>query len=43
MTDGRSARYTDWSTGYDPAAWLDRTIMATRSEVFALHGLDPMP
>lgn len=43
MTDGRSARYSDWSTGYDPAAWLDRTIMATRTEIFPLHGLDPMP
>jgi acetoin utilization protein AcuC len=43
MTDGRSARYTDWSTGYDPAAWLDRAIMATRSEIFPLHGMDPMP
>jgi acetoin utilization protein AcuC len=43
MTDGRSARYTDWTSGYDPAAWLDRAIMATRTEVFPLHGLDPMP
>ena len=43
MTDGRSARYTDWSSGYDPAAWLDRAIMATRTEIFPLHGLDPMP
>jgi len=43
MTDGRSARWTDWSQGYDPGAWLDRAIMATRSEVFPLHGLDPQP
>jgi hypothetical protein len=36
-------RYTDWSSGYDPAAWLDRAIMATRTAIFPLHGLDPMP
>jgi acetoin utilization protein AcuC len=43
MTDGRSARYADWTAGYDPAAWLDRAIMASRTAVFPLHGLDPMP
>ncbi|CAN5173140.1 acetoin utilization protein AcuC [soil metagenome] len=43
MTDGRSARWTDWSQGYDPGGWLDRAIMATRAEVFPLHGLDPQP
>ena len=29
------------SAGYDPDAWLDRAINATRTEVFPLHGLDP--
>jgi acetoin utilization protein AcuC len=43
MTDGRSARYADWSAGYDPGAWLDRAILATRTAVFPMHGLDPMP
>ncbi|MDQ3628658.1 MAG: acetoin utilization protein AcuC [Actinomycetota bacterium] len=43
MTDGRGARWTDWSQGYDPDGWLDRAVMATRSEVFPLHGLDPQP
>ena len=35
--------YRDWSGGYDPETWLDRAIMATRTEVFPLHGLDPYP
>ncbi|HXH79674.1 acetoin utilization protein AcuC [Nocardioides sp.] len=41
LTDGRTPAYRDWSGGYDPATWLDREIMATRTEVFPLHGLDP--
>jgi acetoin utilization protein AcuC len=40
MTDGRSPTYLDWSLGYDPAAWLDRAVNATRQAVFPLHGLD---
>jgi len=43
MTDGRSADYRDWHEGYDPGTWLDREINATRSAVFPLHGLDPLP
>ncbi|MGH3423512.1 MAG: acetoin utilization protein AcuC [Nocardioidaceae bacterium] len=43
MTDGRSTAYRDWSEGYDPASWLDRSILAARKESFPLHGLDPMP
>lgn len=43
MTDGRSVAYRDWTTGYDPASWLDRSILAARKEIFPLHGLDPMP
>lgn len=43
LTDGRSATYRDWSEGYDPDTWLDRAIHATRTEVFPLHGLDPLP
>ncbi len=43
MTDGRTPAYRDWSQGYDPETWLDRAIHATRSEVFPLHGLDPLP
>jgi acetoin utilization protein AcuC len=43
MTDGRSPVYRDWRQGYDPNTWLDRAINATRSAVFPVHGLDPMP
>jgi len=41
MTDGRDASYTDWSTGYNPDTWLDRSIKATRDNSFPLLGLDP--
>ncbi|UYM06950.1 acetoin utilization protein AcuC [Solicola gregarius] len=43
MTDAQSISYRDWTDGYDPATWLDRSIMATRKESFPLLGLDPMP
>jgi acetoin utilization protein AcuC len=43
MTDGRTPAYRDWSTGYDPAVWLDRAIASTREAVFPLHGLDHLP
>ena len=43
LTDGRSPAYRDWSGGYDPETWLDRAIMATRTEVFPLHGSTRCP
>jgi acetoin utilization protein AcuC len=43
MTDGRDPAYRDWADGYDPASWLDRSILATREEIFPRHGLDPLP
>ncbi|GAB2871758.1 acetoin utilization protein AcuC [Myroides odoratimimus subsp. xuanwuensis] len=43
MTDGRTPAYRSWVDGYDPETWLDRAIHATRTQVFPLHGLDPMP
>ncbi len=43
MTDGRIPDYRAWSEGYDPDTWLDREINATRTAVFPLHGLDPLP
>ncbi|WP_232679647.1 acetoin utilization protein AcuC [Nocardioides sp. R-C-SC26] len=43
MTDGRTPSYRPWEEGYDPAAWVDRVVHATRMEVFPYHGLDPMP
>ncbi len=41
MTDGRTPAWRDWSEGYDPDAFLDRSIQATRTEVFPWHGLVP--
>ncbi len=41
MTDGASADYRTWTTGYDPADALDRAVLATRKALFPLHGLDP--
>jgi acetoin utilization protein AcuC len=43
MTDGRTPAHRDWVDGYDPEAWLDRAVNATRTEVFPYHGLDPLP
>ncbi|MET0931949.1 MAG: acetoin utilization protein AcuC [Aeromicrobium sp.] len=43
MTDGRAVGYRPWEHGYDPASWLDRSIMATRAAAFPLNGLDPQP
>ena len=40
MTDGRSVAYRDWDLGYDPDSWLDRSVQATRAEVFPLLGID---
>ena len=41
MTDGSAAAFTPFESGYDPADAIDRTIMATRSAVFPVHGLFP--
>ena len=41
MTDGGLAQYRPWEEGYDPDAWLDRAVHATRTAVFPLHGMDP--
>ena len=43
MTDGGTPEHRDWASGYDPAAWLDRAVNATRQAVFPYHGLDPHP
>jgi acetoin utilization protein AcuC len=43
MTDGAEASFSPFSSGYDPAAAVDRAIMATRNAVFPLHGLLPSP
>jgi acetoin utilization protein AcuC len=39
MTDGAQPRWRDWSEGYDPAAAVDRAILATQKAVFPSHGL----
>ncbi|MEP6815614.1 MAG: acetoin utilization protein AcuC [Marmoricola sp.] len=43
MSDGRTPDFRDWSEGFNPDTWLDRSIQATRKAVFPLNGLDPMP
>ena len=40
LTDGRLPLYDDWSGGYNPDSWLDRSIAETRREVFPWHGID---
>jgi len=41
MTDGGDGEWQSWATGYDPAAPVDRAVLATRRAVFPHHGLDP--
>ncbi|WP_196804562.1 acetoin utilization protein AcuC [Cellulomonas sp. URHD0024] len=41
MTDGRDARFSPWTSGYDPSDDVDRAVRATRSAAFPLLGLDP--
>ena len=43
MTDDGPVAFRDWSQGYDPGSWLDRSIHATRSAAFPALGLDPQP
>lgn len=41
MGDDAELWWRSWEVGYDPADPVDRTIMATRKEIFPLFGLDP--
>jgi acetoin utilization protein AcuC len=41
MGDGADLWWRSWEVGYDPNDAVDRTVMATRKEVFPYHGLDP--
>ena len=43
MTDGRAPDFRDWSEGFNPETWLDRSIQATRVAAFPPNGLDPGP
>ncbi|MGH3470909.1 MAG: acetoin utilization protein AcuC [Nocardioidaceae bacterium] len=39
MTDDASSQHDDWSSGYNPDSWLDRSIAEARRETFPWHGL----
>jgi acetoin utilization protein AcuC len=39
MTDGGQPSFEAWDTGYNPDSWLDRSVAATRREVFPFHGI----
>ena len=41
MTDGASAEFVPFESGYDPAEPVDRAIIATQNAVFPLNGLMP--
>jgi acetoin utilization protein AcuC len=43
MTDGAPASFSPFSSGYDPADSVDRSIIATRSAIFPHHGMLPVP
>jgi acetoin utilization protein AcuC len=42
MTDGGSAEFERFESGYDPSDLVDQAIMATRNAAFPLHGLMPL-
>jgi acetoin utilization protein AcuC len=42
MTEGAPAEFEPFESGYNPSDPVDRAIMATRNEVFPLHGLMPL-
>ncbi len=42
MTEGASAEFVPFESGYDPGQPVDQAIMATRNAVFPLHGLMPL-
>ncbi|MDJ0355145.1 acetoin utilization protein AcuC [Paenarthrobacter sp. PH39-S1] len=41
MGDGVDLWWRSWEVGYNPNDAVDRTVMATRKEIFPLYGLDP--
>ena len=41
MGEGGDLWWRSWDIGVNPNDALDRSVMATRKEVFPLHGLDP--
>ena len=43
MTEGATAGYAGFESGYDPADPLDQAIAATRAAVFPEPGMTPLP
>jgi acetoin utilization protein AcuC len=43
MTEGGTAEFPRFESGYDPAEPVDQAIIATRNAVFPSHGLMPTP
>jgi acetoin utilization protein AcuC len=41
MGDDVDLWWRSWEVGFDPNDEVDRTVMATRKEIFPLYGLDP--
>lgn len=41
MGDDVDLWWRSWEVGFDPNDAVDRSVMATRKEIFPLHGLDP--
>ncbi len=41
MGEGADTWWRSWEIGFNPNDPVDRAVMATRKEVFPLHGLDP--
>ena len=41
MGEDADTWWRSWEVGYNPSDALDRSVMATRKEVFPLYGLDP--
>ncbi|AFR30344.1 MULTISPECIES: acetoin utilization protein AcuC [Micrococcaceae] len=41
MSDDVDVWWRSWEVGYNPADEVDRTVIATRKEIFPLYGLDP--
>ncbi|WP_026555985.1 acetoin utilization protein AcuC [Arthrobacter sp. 35W] len=41
MGEDADTWWRSWEVGYNPNDPVDRTVMATRREIFPLHGLDP--
>jgi acetoin utilization protein AcuC len=42
MTEGAAAEFEPFESGYNPSDPVDRAILATRNEIFPLHGLMPL-